>query len=130
MLSEKYIENAKEIKKILLDHPDFCPTMEVWNNLTDGGEAIKDSVICVTAMCIAGAQACNDGHPDEYFDSTGSFDHVEFSEDKCGYDFNTDEWDFMYSWTLPNDRDIAIARCDYVIENGRIPPREYWDEFY
>lgn len=129
MLSEKYIENAKEIKKILLEHPDFCPTMDVWNELDTAGKDIKESVICGTAMCIAGMQACIDGYPKEYFCSEGFFDHEKFSEEKCGHDSFEKEWVFMYASYWPNDREKAIARCDYVIQHGNVPDRLEWDNF-
>ena len=127
---ERYIQNAKDILKMLQDHPEFVPKMSRFCNM-DFDEVHNTEHPCGTSYCLVGYQAHLDGYPEKYFDSDNWFDYHPYSEDKCGYlsFYVYKHWDFIYDGDWPDTRESAIARCQYIIDHdGDIPDVDDWEE--
>lgn len=109
---EKYKRNAQEIKDILLNHPDFIPTMAVFCDAEGPKEYVKE---CGTQFCLAGYQAKLEDYPEEYLYSNGDFYYYEYSFDKIDVKYRDPYWDFTYGASNPDCRDHAIKRMNAVL---------------
>lgn len=126
----KYQQNARDIKALLEQFPDYCPAMEMYNS--KDLELIERGVehVCSTFMCLAGLQAHIEDYPEDYTPSTlTEFKYDEFSYDKAGLDMPriknpTDPewilWNYIYGPTWPDSREDAFRRVTVILSHDTL----------
>jgi len=84
---------------------------------------------CSTSFCFAGFLALEDGYPEEYISSDGTFNYTLYSSNLIGYSSYGDQWDFLFSECWPNSLEALRKRCAHVLEHGDCPHWSTWDEW-
>lgn len=123
----KYQETAKRIIEVL-NYDEFELNMDTYNS---DGRILENTIVgedtCGTSFCLAGWLAHKDDYPTEFF-LYGRFDHDEYANSLLDGDSDF-EWEFLFGPRWPNDKEAAIKRAQYVVDNGTHPPLSEWVDY-